>query len=886
MGRYDRDVRLNDQSGDPITPGNPLPTTSGGGGGGGGTSQADKSTFTEGTTQMTPVGGVYNESLGADPSEDQAAAVRITAKRALHINVRSAAGVEIGTAAAPLRTDPTGTTAQPVTDNGGSLTVDDGGGSITVDGTVAATQSGSWTVTANAGTGIFSVATEVQSDFDTDGGTQSLSLIGLALPASGGAVVGGTATDPLRTDPTGTTAQPVTDNGGSLTVDDGGGSLTVDGTVAATQSGTWSVQLTDGSLTASVRNTGSNDSLNVAIVDGSGNQITSFGGGTQYTDGDTDASPTGTVAMWWDDGDDTVHAASPSDPMPVTVVSGGGGGMVDDSPFTPGSSTVVPMGAYVDDTGTDSVDEGDIGAPRMSATRLLYVTTFSGSPVAISDGGGTITVDGSVSVSGTVGVTQSTSPWVVGDGGGSLTVDGPLTDTELRATAVVVDASGTAVPVTDNGGSLTVDGTVAATQSGTWSVQLTDGSLTASVRNTGSNDSLNVAICDASGNQIVNFGSSPSDLVVTDTLVATNDTITIDCEGYNSIGGWLDPSVPTDLWVLQFEGTVDGVTWDIVYGYDYSASTGSWTNTLTQNFGGPPVNRFVVPCAGLKQFRLTVLIWFSGTLAATLRGTQGVVQTDPNSAQTVIVTSLTPGVSTNSLGKAQDGTPSPSDTGVAILGIRQNTPAACDAANTKYAVPFLDRLGQIRVNPRPDRLVSGRYAVATFRTLGNAASPQNLFTIENASGSPVLLALQRLEVSCTYTAVLTAVEPEAILSRSTALPTGGTTLTQGLIDTTETANAAIFCRGATASDGGVATAITATAGTFLQRQFLGRIHTAVGEVNSRVPVDMLVGAEDRKPLLLRSNQAILVQIVAAAAGSNLATNHYTVNAEFEVFTLP
>lgn len=35
----------------------------------------------------------------------------------------------------------------------------------------------------------------------------------------------------------------------------------------------------------------------VAIVDGNGNQITSFGGGTQYTQGTTQASPVGTVAM-------------------------------------------------------------------------------------------------------------------------------------------------------------------------------------------------------------------------------------------------------------------------------------------------------------------------------------------------------------------------------------------------------------------------------------------------------------------------------------------------------------------------------------------------------------------------------------------------------------
>lgn len=35
----------------------------------------------------------------------------------------------------------------------------------------------------------------------------------------------------------------------------------------------------------------------VAILDGSGNQVTSFGGGTQYTEGDTDATITGTAAM-------------------------------------------------------------------------------------------------------------------------------------------------------------------------------------------------------------------------------------------------------------------------------------------------------------------------------------------------------------------------------------------------------------------------------------------------------------------------------------------------------------------------------------------------------------------------------------------------------------
>ena len=57
--------------------------------------------------------------------------------------------------------------------------------------------------TSNAG------ATAKTSDYDTGAGTDTVTMMGVALPASGGAVAGGTATNPLRTDPTGTTTQPV-----------------------------------------------------------------------------------------------------------------------------------------------------------------------------------------------------------------------------------------------------------------------------------------------------------------------------------------------------------------------------------------------------------------------------------------------------------------------------------------------------------------------------------------------------------------------------------------------------------------------------------------------------------------------------------------------------
>jgi hypothetical protein len=79
----------------------------------GATNQTDSATFTAATTGVVPIAGVYDDSVAA-PTAGQLAGVRINAARGLHVNLRAAAGTEIGSASAPLRVDPTGTTAQPV----------------------------------------------------------------------------------------------------------------------------------------------------------------------------------------------------------------------------------------------------------------------------------------------------------------------------------------------------------------------------------------------------------------------------------------------------------------------------------------------------------------------------------------------------------------------------------------------------------------------------------------------------------------------------------------------------------------------------------------------------------------------------------------------------
>lgn len=125
------------------------------GGGGGGAAQADRSGFTDGAGVLTPMGGVLNETA-TDPTEDQAAAVRITAKRAWHVNLRNASGGELGTATDPVNVEG----AVTVSDGGGTLSIDDAGGSLTVDGAVTV----SGTVTANAGTGTRASGGDVAHD--------------------------------------------------------------------------------------------------------------------------------------------------------------------------------------------------------------------------------------------------------------------------------------------------------------------------------------------------------------------------------------------------------------------------------------------------------------------------------------------------------------------------------------------------------------------------------------------------------------------------------------------------------------------------------------------------------------------------------------------------
>jgi hypothetical protein len=169
------------------------------------------------------------------------------------------------------------------------------------------------------------------------------------------------------------------------------------------------------------------------------------------------------------------------------------------------------------------------------------------------------------------------------------------------------------------------------------------------------------------------------------------------------------------------------------------------------------------------------------------------------------------------------------------------------------------------------------HSAASFRTLGNAGTTQNFLTIHNG-GTARLVDVRRVVMQMDATAALTAVMPIVRICRiSTA--TGGTALTK--VDWGATASHSdITVLGATASDGGSATAITATPGATMWQQYGMRLHTAVGQVLG-VDNNVLSAISDSYPVRLGDGEGLLVHIVAAAGTSNPNSNHYFVQVAWE-----
>ena len=90
-----------------------------------------------------------------------------------------------------------------------------------------------------------------------------------------------------------------------------------------------------------------------------------------------------------DVGGNPVVRVANADGSAISAGGGGGTSAVDDAVFTPAASSVTPIGAFADEVAPDLVDEGDVGAVRMTLRRALHVNLRDASGAELSPGGGT-----------------------------------------------------------------------------------------------------------------------------------------------------------------------------------------------------------------------------------------------------------------------------------------------------------------------------------------------------------------------------------------------------------------------------------------------------------------------------------------------------------------
>ena len=215
--------------------------------------------------------------------------------------------------------------------------------------------------------------------------------------------------------------------------------------------------------------------------------------------------------------------------------------------------------------------------------------------------------------------------------------------------------------------------------------------------------------------------------------------------------------------------------------------------------------------------------------------------------------------------------------GVEVRGYRRG--AASTDGWDQYVVPVKDRITTFK----------GR--AATFVTPGRPIASQKILALHNATGSAVLVSVNRVRVDMVSTVAkaITVVPPTIRVQRFTALPTNGTALSKGGLDTGLTSNASVTAWGDASADNtgngtSSATTLTITAGAILAQAWAPRLISASG-YEPLDTVEFFVGEPD---ITLRALEglAIVLENANTAALGNPATDRWLAMIDWEEYTRP
>lgn len=289
----------------------------------------------------------------------------------------------------------------------------------------------------------------------------------------------------------------------------------------------------DSGIAATVLDLTNSNPLTVAVTDASGDQISSFGGGTQYTEGDTDASITGTAMLM-------EVAANALQPVQGTVADGllvnlGSNNDVTVSGVSTAANQTTIIG-HVDGiegllttiAGTDFATETTLSALNAKVTAVnTGAVTISVALPAGTNAIGKLAANDGVDIGD---VTINNSSIAVTDNSGSLTVDAPV------GTPVFVRLSDGSSAITTLPVSLASVPSHAVTNAGTFAVQHNSTGKTILSAGGSASSSGNNTLISGGSNRLKVFAFS----------LSTVSTTAVTCIFQSGAGG-------TELWrvVLQ-----------------------------------------------------------------------------------------------------------------------------------------------------------------------------------------------------------------------------------------------------------------------------------------------------------------------------------------------
>lgn len=395
----------------------------------------DNSAFTAGTTQGTPAMGFYHSTIDT-VTDGRSAAVGITNKRALLVNLNNASGVEIGTSTTPIQVtlantgantnkllvtaDPiTFASAQPVTLASTTIT-----GTVTISGTV----------TANAGTNLNTSLLALESGGNLASIKTDVDNLNLAQGATSSGLKGNLILANVTTGaPTYTTAQsnPLSlTTTGLLRVDGSGvtqpvslSSTTITGTVAVTQSTSPWVVSNGGTFAVQAAQSGTWNITNI-----SGTVSLPTGASTETTlakltqaQGSTTSGQSGPLIQGAVTTGAPAYTTAQTSPLSLDTA----GNLRTTTTLGAGSAVI---GHVITDSGSTTVVTGSVTVAQATASNLKVDLSGTGANTTA------LKVDGSA-------VTQPVSGTVTANAGtGTFTVAGNKTNNNAAPGATNVGA--------------------------------------------------------------------------------------------------------------------------------------------------------------------------------------------------------------------------------------------------------------------------------------------------------------------------------------------------------------------------------------------------------------------------------------------------------------